>query len=158
MGHPVSWFQIQGGDAEALQAFYKKVFGWKMSPAPGGGSMMLVSSENGGIDGGIGGSVDGNKNVSVYVGVTDMRKQLAKIQAAGGQPAMEPFELAGGMGHIAGFLDPAGNWIGLWARPKKKTTKRPAQTKKAAKKKAPASKGAPPQKRAAKRPAKKRRS
>lgn len=114
MANPVSFFQIQGGDAKGLTAFYKKVFGWKMAPAKDSGGMMMVAAETGGIAGGIGASMDGNKSVSVYVSVTDLERNLAKIKAAGGQPAMDPFELPGGMGRIAGFIDPVGNWIGLW--------------------------------------------
>jgi predicted enzyme related to lactoylglutathione lyase len=114
MGNPVSFFQIQGGDAKGLTAFYKKVFGWKMAPARDTGGMMMVAAEAGGIAGGIGASLDGNKSVSVYVSVTDLERNLARIKAAGGQPAMDPFELPGGMGRIAGFIDPVGNWIGLW--------------------------------------------
>lgn len=38
------------------------------------------------------------------------------------------------MGSIAGFIDPAGNWIGLWMPGKAAAPKRSAAPKKAAKK------------------------
>jgi hypothetical protein len=51
---------------------------------------------------------------------------------------MEPMDLPGGMGRIAGFNDPGGNWIGLFspAKPERKTAKTAAKkpAKKPAKK------------------------
>jgi hypothetical protein len=47
-------------------------------------------------------------------------------------------DLPGGMGRIAGFLDPEGNWVGLWepGKPAKKAAPaKKASAKKAAKKK-----------------------
>jgi len=42
---------------------------------------------------------------------------------------MEPTELPGDMGAIAGFFDPEGNWVGIWQPPKK--APKPAARKKA---------------------------
>lgn len=170
MAHPVNWFEIDGADGKALAAFYKKVFGWKMSA--GGGGMMMVSSEPGGIPGGIATSMDGTSRVQIYVSVADIDNHLAKIEKAGGKTAMARMELPGGWGFIAGFTDPANNWIGLWqpgaaaagqaaakeepkAKPgaKKAAAKKPAAKKPAAKV-APKAKPAPKAKAAAK-PAKK---
>ena len=148
MAHPVSWFQIQAKESKPLYAFYKKVFGWKMQPAPGPGDMQLVQKEDGGIDGGVGASMDGSSGVSVYVSVTDVAAHLKKIEKAGGKTVMPPMDLPGGWGKIAGFHDPGGNWIGLWspgqaaAAPAKKTAARKAPAKKAQAKKAPAKKKA----------------
>ncbi len=118
MAHPVTWFQIQGPDGPALERFYAAAFGWRMTPSPDG-RMAFVSKEKGGIDGGIGTSQSGDRSVSVYVSVDDVDAHLAKVEAAGAKVVMPKLELPDDMGHIAGFLDPAGNWIGLWApRPK----------------------------------------
>lgn len=156
MPHPVNWFQIQGRDAKeakSLQTFYGKVFGWKMTPAPDGSGMAMVSRDAGGIDGGISASMDGSRSVAVYVGVQNLEAHLAKIKSAGGQGALDPIELPKGMGRIAGFADPSGNWIGLWqpsapakAAPAKKAAPKKAPAKKAAKK--PARKAAKPKKKA----------
>ena len=168
MGHPVNWFQIQGPDGNALQRFYGEVFQWRMSPAPDG-TMMMVEPDEGGIAGGIGTAVDGRANIAVYIGVTDVGAHLERVSAVGGQVAMPPLELPGGMGFIAGFVDPAGNWVGLWqpprmparratvkasaprARPKAAAKKAPA--KRAAAKKAAAKKPAPAKRAPAKKPA-----
>jgi predicted enzyme related to lactoylglutathione lyase len=132
MGHAVNWFQISGrGDAKALQKFYKQAFGWKMKTAPDG-RMSMVDREKGGIAGGIGPSMSGEPSVAVYIESDKLEKDLARVEKAGGHAAMQPMDLPAGMGRIAGFVDPDGNWIGLWeaGKPVKK-----GAAKKGAKKK-----------------------
>ena len=51
-------------DGKQLQTFYKKVFAWKMSPAPGG--LMMVAPEKGGIAGGVGTSQSGASSVALW--------------------------------------------------------------------------------------------
>ncbi len=137
MSHAVNWFSIQGPNGHALHQFYKQVFGWAMKPQPGPGDMMMVSPEKGGIPGGIGASSNHQPSVAVYVSVGDIDAMFGKIQRSGGRMAMPKTELPDGMGSIAGFTDPAGNWIGLWmppaaaAAPKRAAAKRAAAPKKA---------------------------
>ena len=149
----VGWFSIQGKNHTKLISFYKKAFNWKKTmPLPDGGQMIPAGKD--GIPGGIGPSRDGKSSVSVYINVTNIGAQLKKIAAAGGKVAMPETELPNNMGSIAGFIDPAGNWTGIWAPPKaaKKKAKKRAK-KKAAKKKTARKKAA---KKAARRPAKKK--
>jgi predicted enzyme related to lactoylglutathione lyase len=146
MSNPVNWFQIAGKSAEPLVDFYGEVFEWKMKPGPGG--MQFVQPEAGGIPGGIGPTMDGSAaHVTFYVGVDDIDATLACVSEAGGRPAMEKMPLPENMGWIAGFLDPAGNWVGLWQQgappPAPRKTARRASAKKAAAKKAVAKKAAP---------------
>jgi predicted enzyme related to lactoylglutathione lyase len=172
MAHPVTWFQIQGDDSQALQDFYKNVFGWRMNPAPDGSGMAMVQGEKGGIQGGIGKSMTGGPSVSVYIDTGKLEEQLAAIEKAGGKTAMQPMDLPPGMGRIAGFIDPGGNWIGLWdsgqqakapraraaaKRTAKKGARKAAKpaAKKGAAKKAPAKK-APAKKAPAKKAARKK--
>ncbi|HSO36375.1 MAG TPA: VOC family protein [Labilithrix sp.] len=147
MSHAVNWFQIQGPNGHALQQFYKKVFGWKMKALPGSDDSMMVASEPGGIAGGVGTSQNHQPSVAVYVSVGDIDAVFGKIQRGGGRMAMPKTELPGGMGSIAGFHDPAGNWIGLWmpgkaaAAPKRSSSaKKAGGAKKAGAKKAGAKK------------------
>jgi hypothetical protein len=172
MAHPVNWFQIQGPDGRTLQAFYKGVFGWPMSEMPGSGDMAMVPAQPpDGIPGGVGTSQNKQPSVTVYITVGDIDAYLGKIERAGGHIAMPKMPLPNDMGFIAGFTDPASNWIGLWqappkaappparkgpkkaaAAPKKKAA--PAAKKAAPKKGASASKkkaAAPPKKKAGKR-------
>jgi predicted enzyme related to lactoylglutathione lyase len=119
-----------------LHGFYKKVFGWRMQPTPGQPDYQMVEKEADGIAGGVGASQDGSTNVTVYVNCDDIDAQLGAIEAAGGKRAMPKLELPGGMGWIAGFHDPAGNWIGLWQPPRPAAPARKATTKKATARKA----------------------
>ncbi len=133
MAHPVTWFQIAGPDDRALVRFYEKLFGWRTQSTPGEVGYHMVAPEAGGIAGGIGASRDGNASVSVYVDVDDLERTLKKIEAAGGKTALEPMDLPQGMGRIAGFYDPAGNWVGLWqpgkpAEVQAKPARKPAKT------------------------------
>ena len=132
MSHAVSWFQIQGPNGHALHDFYKQVFGWAMKPMPGPGDMMMVPPEKDGIPGGIGASMNHQPSVAVYVNVGDIDAVFGKIQRGGGRMAMPKTELPNDMGTIAGFTDPAGNWIGLWMPPAKGAAKRSAAPKKKA--------------------------
>jgi len=154
VAHPVTWFQISGRDGAVLEDFYKKIFDWKMTASPDG-SMQMVEADEGGIPGGIGPSRDGSHSVAVYANVDDIAAHLKKIQDAGGEIAMPPMELPQGMGWIAGFTDPGGNWVGLW-QPGKQPEAKAKAAKKPAKKaaaKAPAKK-APAKASAKKAPAK----
>jgi predicted enzyme related to lactoylglutathione lyase len=138
MAHPVTWFQISGKDGGRLQSFYREVFAWRIKPSADGMVGMVDADKPGGIGGGVGVSRDGNASVALYVNVDDLNDHLQRVEAAGGQRAMEPMELPGDMGAIAGFLDPEGNWIGIWQPPKKapkKAARKPAK-KPAAKAKA----------------------
>jgi len=114
MSHAVNWFQIQGPNGHALQQFYKQVFGWKMKPQPGAGDAKLVAAEPGGMAGGVGTSHNHRPGVAVYISVGDIDAVFGKIQRGGGRMATPKTKLPGGMGSIAGFTDPAGNWVGLW--------------------------------------------
>jgi predicted enzyme related to lactoylglutathione lyase len=136
MSHAVSWFQIQGPNGHALQEFYKHVFGWKMKPQPGSADSMMVDAEPGGMAGGVGTSHNHQPSVAVYISVGDIDAVFGKIERGGGRMAMPKTELPGGMGAIAGFTDPANNWIGLWMPGKRSApTKRGSSTKKPSAKK-----------------------
>jgi predicted enzyme related to lactoylglutathione lyase len=131
MAHAVSWFQIQGPNGNALQEFYKHVFGWKMKPQPGSGESMMVDAEPGGMAGSVGTSHNHQPTVAVYISVGDIDAVFGKIERGGGRMAMPKMELPGGMGAIAGFTDPANNWIGLWMPGKTSApTKRGSSAKK----------------------------
>ncbi len=88
---------------------------------------MISPDKPGGIGGGVGASRDGNPSVAIYVNVKDLNAHLQKIEAAGGRTMMPPMDLPAGMGSIAGFSDPEGNWIGIWQPPKKMTKRATAR-------------------------------
>lgn len=172
MSHAINWFQISGPNGLALQKFYTQAFGWTLQNIPGdNGDLKMVPAGKDGIAGGIGTSHNKLPSVAVYISVGDIDAQFGKIQRAGGRMAMPKQELSGNMGHVAGFTDPAGNWIGLWMPPAEapapkasakkaggaNTSKRPAAKKASTTAKRPAAKkaaAAPKKAAAAKKPAK----
>jgi len=115
MAHPVSFFQIQGSDSRGLIKFYRKAFGWHGSAGPDGG--LMITPEAGGIPGAIGPSSDGSAHLAVYITVEDVTAHLLRAKRAGARVAMQETRLPGNLGSIGGIIDPAGNWVGLWAAP-----------------------------------------
>jgi predicted enzyme related to lactoylglutathione lyase len=117
MPNPVTWFEIIGKDAEKLQAFYRDIFGWKLTaPAPKefGYYSQLENEPGKGINGGIGGAMQGSgARVSIYVEVDDPDAYLKKIEAKGGRTLMPTTTILPGT-TIALFADPEGNVTGLY--------------------------------------------
>ena len=149
MVHPVSFFQIQGSDSRALIKFYQNTFGWKGTPAPDGG--MLVAAEPGGIPGALGPSSDGSAHLALYITVDDVKTHLTRAKRAGARVAMAETRLPGDLGTIGGIIDPAGNWVGLWAAPSPRPSSTPPRRKKAARRAATPKKAKAPPRRSARR-------
>jgi len=115
MAHPVSFFQIQGSDPRSLIKFYQKAFGWHGTAAPDGG--LMITPEGGGIPGAVGPSSDGSPHLALYITVDDVTQHLERAKRAGARVAMPETRLPANLGSIGGIIDPAGNWVGLWAAP-----------------------------------------
>jgi len=99
-----------GKDAIALQGFYAKVFGWKLSPPMAEfGNYSLLDNEGKGIGGGIG---EGDARVTVYIEVDDPQAYLDQAEKAGATVLMPVSTITEGT-TIALFSDPAGNITGL---------------------------------------------
>jgi hypothetical protein len=113
MANPVTWFEIIGGNAAALQSFYRDVFAWKVGESnPQMGNYAMVDNENQGIGGGIGGDASDHSRVTIYIQVDDPDAYLKKVEAAGGKTLMPATTVTEGV-TIAMFSDPAGNTMGL---------------------------------------------
>lgn len=147
--NPVTWFEIMGRDALALQQFYRDVFGWKLTPPTGPemGYYSMLGRDVDGIAGGIGQEQGGDRRVSVYIEVDDTDAFLKKVEQAGGSTMLPTMTVTEGT-TIAIFRDPAGNAIGLL-----KANPRPAATatrkKTTARKKTAARRGASARKKTA---------
>ena len=113
MGKAVTHFEIVGRDAEALQGFYRDVFGWEVEPAVPNYAMVYTRAGTG-IDGGIGNAPEGSgaTRVTIYIEVEDVGSVLTRIESLGGTRAFGPFAVPGGP-TIALFNDPEGNLVGL---------------------------------------------
>lgn len=111
MSNPVSYFEIIGPDAAALQRFYAELFGWPVAAADA--QYGTVKTGDGrGIDGGIGNDQSGNQRVTVYAEVDDLQTYLDKAERLGGHTIVPPTEA--GAVTFALLADPAGNVTGIF--------------------------------------------
>ena len=115
MDNPVTFFEVVGRDAEALQRFYGDAFGWQMQqfdPVPG--YAVLRPGAGGGMGGGVGPAYDdGPGHATFYVQVADLEKVLGKIESLGGRKVMGPVNVPEGPS-FALFADPEGHIVGLF--------------------------------------------
>jgi predicted enzyme related to lactoylglutathione lyase len=111
MPNPVVHFEITAKDPKIVQDFYRDLFDWKVD-ANNEWNYGMVSTEAGGIPGGIGGSMDGATRVAIYVQVPDLQAFLDKAVRLGGKTVMPPTEIPGAV-TMAMFSDPEGNITGM---------------------------------------------
>ena len=147
MSFPVVHFEIPADDVPRAIAFYKKIFGWKISDPMNMDYFICETKDQdgNGIDGGIMQRKMPGQPFTNYVFARDIDAMLPKITEAGGAIVVPKMELGKGVGWIACFKDPEGNVIGLHqpgeemmkrmqAQLAKKKTARKAPAKKAARK------------------------
>lgn len=111
MGNKVIHFEMAGANPTALGEFYSNLFDWKVdtnNPMNYG----MVSPDDAGINGGIGGTPNGKPHLTIYVEVDDLQAALDKAVGLGGTVATPPMEVPGGP-KLAHFLDPEGNFVCL---------------------------------------------
>lgn len=119
MGNPVVHFEIIGRDAQALQTFYQRAFDWEIGEPMTGSPVSYrlafprAKGTMSGIDGGIGGGMDGyDGHATFYVAVPDLDAHLEKVTALGASIVIGPEEVPGGP-RIALIRDPEGHLLGL---------------------------------------------
>jgi uncharacterized protein len=115
MPNPVVHFEVIGKDAAGLASFYGETFGWQMEDLnmPNGGYHMARPGGENDINGGVGGSPDGNGgHVTFYIAVDDLGEALQKVESAGGSTVQPPMDIPNGPS-IALFADPEGHVVGL---------------------------------------------
>ena len=114
MGRPVVHFEvITNGDVQELSDFYGGIFGWNID-TNNEFKYGVVTPDDAGIGGGVGGTPDPNMpgHVTFYVQVPDPEATLQDIESRGGKRLMGPEEILPGT-TIALFHDPHGNLVGL---------------------------------------------
>ena len=116
MPNPVVHFEITGQDAEALQQYYRDLFGWSLTPMAPDVPYGLVGPEEtgGGIGGGVGASMSGGAMVTFYVQVDDIQGALDRAAELGGEIVQPPTVIPGAVTY-AWFRDIEGNLVGLAA-------------------------------------------
>jgi len=111
MATEVIHVEVTGSDGEALQRFYRDVFGWSLNTDNPGGYGMY--RQGNGITGGIGAAGNGQPpGVKFYVHTDNPQETLAKVEAGGGKVLMPLTEVAPET-NIALFADPEGHVVGI---------------------------------------------
>jgi predicted enzyme related to lactoylglutathione lyase len=111
MGATVVHVEVTGKNGEALQKFYKDIFGWSLDTNNPGGYGMYRQGD--GLTGGIGASTDGSAGqVTFYVHSDNPQAILDKVAASGGTVVMPLTEVAPET-TIALFADPEGHVVGI---------------------------------------------
>jgi predicted enzyme related to lactoylglutathione lyase len=118
MGQPVVHFEITGGDAPKLHAFYGELFDWNIDADNEFGYGIVTREDNLteegiGIGGGISRGPDGYPgHVTFYVQVPDVEAALAKAERLGATRMMGPEDVMPTL-TIGLFTDPEGHVIGV---------------------------------------------
>ena len=123
-------FEIPVDDIERAKKFYSETFDWKFQefPMPANSSTGgdpyygVITAEvddkgmvttPGAINGGLMKRKSPNQPFTNYINVSSIESKLEAVKANGGEICMPKTEIAPGMGWIAAFKDPEGNFLGL---------------------------------------------
>jgi predicted enzyme related to lactoylglutathione lyase len=120
-GYPAGvpcWVDSGQPDPDAAVAFYRDLFGWEFDDRtqPGSPQRYFVAQLDGRDVAGIGSQPDGAPTTPVwntYMWVESADEAAEKVKAAGGQVAMEPFDVPGA-GRMGVFADPEGATFCVW--------------------------------------------
>jgi predicted enzyme related to lactoylglutathione lyase len=114
------WVDLQTSDQQAAKEFYGRLFGWTFDdrPMPDGPiySMAQIDGQNVAA---IAPQNDQQSAASLppmwntYIAVDDVDAVTALVADAGGQVAMEPFDIQDS-GRMSFVADPSGAFVGLW--------------------------------------------
>jgi uncharacterized protein len=120
--NPVGWFEIYVQDMNRARTFYEEVFQVTLEALPGPDpdlEMWLfppaMSPENPGCGGALAKMKDkdsGTGGTIIYFSCEDCAEEASRVAAGGGQIHFDKMPI-GEYGHIAMFLDPDGNMVGL---------------------------------------------
>ena len=108
-------FEISADKPKRAVKFYKKVFGWDISPWEGPMEYWLVNTgdkRNGGIDGAIMKRTVPGMMVLNTISVPSLDDYSKKVENAGGKMITPKVAMAG-LGYFAYFRDTEGNILGL---------------------------------------------
>ncbi len=113
----VTHFEIYTNDPEAVQPFYRNVFGWKFSKFEGGPiECCLVTTgddKEPGINGGITRPREGQSSGTLNtIAVESLDRTIKEIQQAGGKICVPKMAIPN-VGWLAYAEDPAGNVFGI---------------------------------------------
>ena len=130
MGNPVVHFQLCAEDVDAMSAFYREVFCWRIEPrrltsadADVAGTYPVIDAEEGGIAGGITDRIPAKGGAVLVIEVDDIDATIERVVSHGGRMRFpesdhEQLALSGDDDADVGFAwvefeDPEGNLVGL---------------------------------------------
>ena len=118
MPNPVVQLEIGCINTVARQKFYGELFDWEITPASDEWNYGLVQHSEGGIGGGISDSGEDppRPTITFYVSVDDLRAYLDKAVSLGATEVLPPMAMDVNDSKFsnAGFINPEGNYIGLF--------------------------------------------
>jgi predicted enzyme related to lactoylglutathione lyase len=115
-----NWVDLQTTDQAAAKAFYAGLFGWTYDDQPMDGGAVYSMAKLGGHD--VAAIAPQSPELAAagapsmwntYIAVDSADDAAAKVGAAGGKVAMEPFDVMDA-GRMAFVLDPGGAAVALW--------------------------------------------
>ncbi|MEO1051754.1 MAG: VOC family protein [Bacteroidota bacterium] len=118
MKKAVVHFEIGCSDVPTTVGFYKKIFGWDITP--NGNSAPIDTGRAGAIPGHISklGANEPQKYINIYIETDTIEEDLKAIESNGGKSLIGPIKLPDGRS-FAWFEDVAGNTVGLITADKK---------------------------------------
>jgi predicted enzyme related to lactoylglutathione lyase len=116
-----NWVDLQTTDQSAAKQFYAGLFGWTYDDAamPEGGAVYSLAKLGDSTVAAIApqppdmAAAGAPPMWNTYIAVDDVDDAVAKVEAAGGQVAMQPFDIADD-GRMAFVMDPSGAGVALW--------------------------------------------
>jgi len=113
MLNTICFFEIPAEEPEALQDFYRDLFGWTFEKVPGRFRYYKINTPQEVPRGGLTARQDRGHAVVNYVKVASIAESGAKARQLGAQVLVDKKPVPGA-GWYAVLLDPQGNRIGLW--------------------------------------------
>lgn len=111
----VIYFDVSADDPERAITFYRKVFGWEITPWEGPLEYWRIKTGNlpePGIDGGLARREKPGQFITPFLEVASVDDFMARIAAAGGS-VIQPKTAIPGVGYMAACKDTEDNSFGL---------------------------------------------
>ncbi|HWP31741.1 MAG TPA: VOC family protein [Fimbriimonadales bacterium] len=109
-------FEIPAQDMERASAFYRNIFSWDISPAPGMPNYWFVNTKSSDGNEGIGGAIMPKQQggeIMMYFDVASVSDTTARVEQEGGE-VLVPKTAVPSYGYFAVCQDTEGNTFGLW--------------------------------------------
>lgn len=119
--HAFCWTELMVPNVSAAKTFYESLLGWSYTDVPmaTGGTYTIVKLKEMEIAGIFPLCEDmkakgARPHFSNYVKTEDVDQTVKKATTLGAQVLIEPFDIPGGVGRMAGVIDPTGAMLSLW--------------------------------------------